>query len=253
MVSREHGMRNGHLDFLDWDQAVVDHICAELDPDNNQYFLNLNGIFIGENPVNKALVVYKRPEPTQVEMDLPLVVLNRDDVVPAPERLYSVTEQYRVPTEGAQVVSASNVNCLGFTSYETKDQERPYDFIYTIEVWSRYRAVAQMMLAMMMAKFPLRGSIDVTDSLQCVRTYAAYQEGVADLTEVLSLVDRVPGFALTVRLEGELTLDRMPIDIPAFTGERGNTPNDPDDPDPGPGGLYGTGLADITIDVIDNC
>ena len=187
-------------------------------------------------------------------MDLPLIVINRDDVTTTPERLYTIAQQYRVPAEGSKIVSASG--CLGATEYEQKEQERPYDFIYTIEVWSRYRSVAQMLLLMIQAKFPTRGSITVTDSLQCGRIYATYEEGIADLTEVTSLVDRIIGYALTIRMEGELTIDRMPQTFEAFTGDRTDVPvpgvND-DDPDPGPGGLYADGATDITIDVIDDC
>lgn len=248
MSSNEFGMRNGHLDLLDWDRAVVDHICSGYDADKNQHFLDLNGLYIGDDPIERALVVYKRPEPTQVEMDLPMIALSRDDISTAESRLYTIAQQYRLPAAGATPVSARG--CLGYTEYEQKEQERPYDLMYTIECWSRYRTVAQMLLLMVMAKFPLKGSITVTDSLGCARVYAAYQEGTSDLTEVISLVDRVVGYALTVRLEGELTLDRMPQEFQAFIGETSPTPVNPDDPDPGPGGIYADGLPDITIDNI---
>ena len=253
MSALEFGVRNGHLDLLDWDLAIVKHICALLDDDKGHYYLPLNGIYIGDDPIEKALVVYKRPEPTQVEMDVPLIVITRDDVAPAPERIYTIAQQYRLPAAGATRVSAAG--CLGYSSYEQKEQEQPYDLMYSFEVWSRYRSVAQMLKLMIMTKFPMRrGKIVVTDGIGCERVYAAFLEGTADLTEVNSIVDRLVGFSITVRLEGELTLDRMPEEFPAFTGPQIPADEaDPDAPDPGPGGIYTTGRPCITIEVIDDC
>lgn len=243
----EFGFRTGVVDLLDWDEALIRGFGAQEDLIKEQYYLPLDGIFVNLNgraePVDRAMVVFKRPEPTQVTAILPMIAVIRDSIVSAEERLLSPVQQFKLPTDGADRVSAGGM--LGYTQYDTKDKAHPYDFIYTIECWARYRAVAQMMLQMVMSAYRQRATITVLDSIGCERTYAAYQQGVNDITEVSSLVDRVPGFSLTVKIEGELTLDREAFAVSAFTGTRTTEPlpgpGGGDEPDPGPGGLFGTG------------
>lgn len=288
----EFGERTGNVDYQDWDEAMLRGIGALPDVYKNEWYLPLQGIFVKvegrQEPISRALVVYKRPEPTQITATVPMIAVIRDSVTPAPGRLLSQTMQYRLPCEGARRVSAGGE--LGWSSYETKDKEQPYDFFYTFECWARYRTVAQMLLLMVMKKFPHQGSVTIVDGLDNPRTYAVFQQGVTDLTDVSSLVERVPGYALSVRVEAELTLDREPVCIPAFTGSTsgaplpgvgggvgggyqlvpapggvGLVPADGNgiplalggqvagsgDPDPGPGGLYGTGKPIIRAGVYE--
>jgi len=255
VISREHGERTGFLDYLDWDIAAWKVIGATYNEEKNELAMPL-GFFVEKvNPdpdrndlveVDFARVLFKKPEPTHFEFDLPLVVINMDDASPATNRLYPLTEQYRVPAEGAQRVSANGV--LGWSHYETRDQDEPFDFTYSYEVWARDRIVARQMLQILQAAMPpLRGKITVMDSLDCPRVYFLTQESTSDLTEVSSLVDRIAGYSLTVRIQGELTLDRLPITTRAVTGETQDTPARPGDPDPGAGGVYATGSANVTL------
>ena len=275
-MALEFGYRTGDVDLLDWDDAMIRGFGALWDEGKNEFYLPLNGIFVKVDgravPIDKALVVYKRPEPTQIKATLPMIAVIRDSIVPAEVRLQTQTMQYRLPTDGADQVSAGG--SLGWTEYDTKDFEQPYDMFYTFECWSRYRTVSQMLLSIVMRAFPNRGTVTLTDGLGNPRTYATYQQGISDLTDVSSMVDRVPGYALSLRAEAELTLDRTPFSVPAFTGTRtksplpgasfpngyqlvpgpggyGLVPADANgvpiagggvpDPSPGPGGLYGTG------------
>lgn len=278
-MALEFGHRTGYVDFIDWDDAMLRGIGALEDPGKNQLYLPLNGIFVKiegrEQPVDRALVVFKRPEPTQVTAVLPMIAIIRDSISAADKRLQTQTMQFRLPSNGAQTISVNGIT--GFTSYDTQDFEQPYDFFYTIECWARYRTVAQMLLAMVMRAFPLRSSVTITDGIGNPRTYAVFQQNVNDLTDVSSMVDRVPGYALSLRVEAELTLDRTTVSLPAFTGTRTSSPLPgvgvsggtggyqlvpgpggiglvPADrngiplagggvinPDPGAGGLYGTG------------
>jgi len=255
---------------------MVVALGALQDPVKNQLYLPLEGIFVKiegrEEPIDRALVTFKRPEPTVVTAALPMIAIIRDTTTPAEDRLLSPVVSYRVPCNGAKPISAGG--CLGWTEYEQKDKEEPYDFFYTIECWARFRTVAQILLQIMMKRFPMRGqTIVVVDSLDNARTYAVFQQGTTDLTDVSSLVERIPGYSLSVRVEGELTLGKEAVCIPAFTGAQttsplpgnggpgyqlvpgpggyGLVPADINgiplcpagvmDPDPGPGGLYGTG------------
>jgi hypothetical protein len=271
----EFGERTGNVDYYDFDEAVARGIGALPDEVKNEWYLPLEGIFINvdgrQEPIDRALVVYKRPEPTQITATVPMIAIIRDSVTPADERLLTPVVSYRLPCEGADRVSIGD--CLGWTSYEQKDKEFPYDFFYTVECWARFRTVAQILLQMMMKRFPHRGSVTVVDGIDNPRVYATFQQGITDLTDVSSLVERIPGYALSVRVEAELTLGNEPICVQAFTGERtdaplpgvgdggyqlvpgpggyGRVPADRDgiplllggvrNSDPGDGGLYGTG------------
>jgi len=275
MPSREFGQRTGHIDLLDYDQAMVEGIGSQFDAVKNSYFLNLvdgngDGVYVrppgsdAPTEVRKAVVRYKQAEMAREEMDLPCVLFVREDFTFAEAREWSPTAQYRLPAPGARRISVGP--CLGWSAYETKPKEWPFDFTYTIEVWSRYRTVAQVLLQIISARYPPRGSVTVVDGLDNPRVYHTFQEGTADLTEINSIVDRIVGFSLSVRVEGELTYDRVPTVEVAFTGETRppglptdpgygtpggpSGPFDPSSPGPGAGGLYGDGQPIKRVTVI---
>lgn len=261
MTQRVHGSRTGNLQLRDWDEAVLKSIGSVYDPAKNRYFLPLDFI-IQPDPKNdpdceidRASVMFKKPEPTLHEFDLPAVLINRDDFTKA-QRLFGLVEQYRIPAPGATPVAIGS--SLGYDAYVTRPQDRPYDFSYTFEVWARYRNVAQVLLQILMARYPVHGKLSVFDSLGVEREYYAEQTGVADLTEVSSLVDRIVGYSLSISIQGELTLDAVEEENTAFIGGETSTspilPVDPNNPgaDPGPGGIYADGLASTTVEVLED-
>ncbi len=257
----QFGMRTGHVDLIDYDMAVLKKTGALLDTAQNEWYLPLSFYF--EDPakgpvaIERALVVYKRPEPTQVQHEVPQIAIIRDDIDLDVSRFYSPTVQYRQPCAGSTTISVNG--CLGASSYETKDKEDPYNFTYTIECWARYRTVAQFLLQRMMAAFSHRGTIKVLATeeagrnVECDRTYLFFQRGIADLTEVNSMVERIPGYSLTIQIEGELTLSKTPSCEQAFTGQTGSTPppGDPVDPNLPGDGLYGNGFPNIRATLLE--
>jgi hypothetical protein len=258
------GERTGYLDPLDYDLGVAASLGALHDEEKNQLYLPLTdpcgkSIYIqpegsdAPEPITRALVVFKQSEPTHTEWDLPAVLIQRDDVTFTEQREWSPTLQYRLPAEGSTPISIGDR--VGYDCYETKEKEWPHDFTYTIECWARHRVAAQILWTMVMRTFPPRTTVTVRDGRGVERVYHAFTEGTADLTEINSLVDRVIGYSLTLRIEGELTLDRVERVGKSFTGETRppdggggvgpgdpSGPYDPDNPDPGDGGLYGEGL-----------
>lgn len=259
MTAREHGSRTGHIRKIDYDQAVVEGVGAILDDEEkNKYYLPLTdangrGIFIrppgSDAPieVRKAHVCFRASEPTWTEFEVPALIIQCDDISPALQRMQSPTEAYRIPAEGAVPVAVGDV--LGWNRYETKPQEEPWDFTYTIECWSRYRAMAQVLLQIVMSRYPIQGSIRVEDSLGVERVYPAYVESTSDLTEIQSMVDRLCGYSVSLRIEGELTNSRVPEiqtgfvgqTVPGGSGVPSGGGNSGDGIDPGPGGLIGDG------------
>jgi hypothetical protein len=254
----QFGTVNGDLDSIDWDLALTKAIGAVLDEEQNEWYLPIPGVYVevpgvGPTEITRALVVFKRPEPTQVEFNLPQIAITADEMQPIPDRLYSPTTQFRQPAPGSTPVSVGD--CVGYTAYTVKEQERPYDFTYTLECWARYTPIARMLLHRMLKVFPMRGTISITDSAGCERTYLAIQESIVNLTEVLSPVDRVPGWGVTIRIEAEMTLDREAFTVPAYTGGGLTTtpPNGEEvNPDLPLGGLYGTGEPFIRSSVLED-
>lgn len=258
----EHGKKTGSLDFPDWDIGIARGLGALWDDTEHQWYLPIDlrvqhdGQF---EPITRVPVVVKRPEPTNLNFVLPQIVISMDNVVPAPSRRLSEgVEAFRVPAPGATRVSAGGQ--LGWSEYETKGNEKPYDLSYTIECWARYRSMALMLVQIAMAKFEDTGRVTVIDSLGVERIYAAYQQGVTDLTQLGSMVDRVPGYALSLKVEGELTLNKESFTLRAFTGSLSNIPptgsgggsGNGTVPDPGPGGLYGTGKPIIRTGIVED-
>lgn len=206
------------------------------------------------------------PLAQRVQADrVPQIAFINDDIAPDPNRLFGVgTVGYRLPAEGATPVSVGGM--LGWTQYETKGQEQPYDLVYTIECWSRYRTVSKMLLGEILRRFQMRGTISLKDGNGVERSYLFTQEAISDLTEVASMVDRVVGFSVTIRIEAEVTLDKEAICVPAFTGPTTPDPGDlgpggpgggnPDYPDGNPGlpsgGVYGTGVGDVRVTLLED-
>lgn len=265
----QFGMRNGHVDLIDFDLAILRHTGAVFDSEQNEWYLPINFHITdpakGPLALTRALVVYKRPEPTQVQHEVPQIALIRDDVDPDTSRLQSQTVQYRVPASGSTPVSINGM--LGYDTYETKDKEQPYILTYSIEVWCRYKVPAMVMLQMMMKRFPMRGTLIVSATeeagrnIECDRTYLFFQDAIADITEVNSMVERIPGYSLTIRVEAELTLDREPFTVNAFTGNTDENPipgipGNPDypggNPDLPPGGLYGDGRPAVRVTPLED-
>lgn len=263
----QFGMRNGHVDLIDFDLGVLRQTGAVFDDVQNEWYLPINYIVPdpakgGHVNLERALVVYKRPEPTQVQHEVPQIALLCDDIDFDATRLYSPTTQYRVPAAGASPISVAGM--LGYDCYETKDKEQPYNLTYSIEVWCRYKVPALGLLQRMMRAFPPRGTLTVSATeeagrnVRCDRSYLFFQEGVADITELNSMVERIPGYSLTIRVEAELTLDKEPFTVNAFTGGQEVTPipGTPDfpggNPDLPPGGLYADGRASVRVTLLED-
>ncbi len=258
MANLVFGERNGDVDLLDLDTAIATSFGAKFDPVKKQLFYDLYlSKAIGAKP-EKVMVVYKRPEPTEVSFILPAIIITRDSIVPALDRLTSPSIEYQVPAPGAVRVSAGGQ--LGWSSYLRKPQAQPYDISYTIECWARYREVAQILLTKIMVAYPLQdGKVTVIDSLGISKTYTVLQQNTADLTQLISMVERIPGFSLILKVQTELTLDRIESTTNPFTGGTSSSPipgisdaNNPAGdygPNPGTAGLFGSGLPILRVGI----
>jgi len=155
--------------------------------------------------IKQVPVYFAQPESIFKKMIFPFITVNRDDIALAMHRWMGVGQlEYRAGVSGTQKV----INGVsGFTAYQMKPQAFPHDITYTISCWDRYESPVQtILLNVLKALYPV-GRLIVYDSLKQMRSYEYYWEGsIANLQEIVDPVTRARGYALTMRVEGELDL-----------------------------------------------
>ncbi len=215
----------GTVGLRDFDEGVVITMGAELAISSKgqpvNYFLQVPGvkgrIARDGTPIPGVPIVFAFPEDVFEKYDFPLIVVRRDDIAPAMSRWHPGTLQYRAPARNAhQVVTSSNPgnpdadDLTGFDSVEELQQAVPYDITYTISIFARNRGSgtnqANGILNAILRRYQPYSCVFVKDSLGDGRTYEAFQESISHLDEVPEVVDRVIGFAVTLRVEAELDL-----------------------------------------------
>ena len=81
-------------------------------------------------------------------------------------------------------------------------------------------SVAQTMAKYMMQRFkPRNDYVEVVDSLGDTRRYEMSAEGPSSLREVVDVLERVSGFALSVMVLGELDQDEPILQKPVLSGK----------------------------------
>lgn len=153
----------------------------------------------------RVKVFFSQPEQIFRLKIYPFITINRDEMTPSTTRYMGVEQMdYRKGVSGTQATAFGK---QGFTEYENKLSAQPYDFVYTISIFDRYEAGAQAILHRVLKLFPPIGRLNVIDSLGVSRSYDAYMEGgVVSLQEAIDPVTRVRGYAITLRVEGEIDL-----------------------------------------------
>jgi hypothetical protein len=95
---------------------------------------------------------------------------------------------------------------------EQVDQAAPFDFSYTINIVARNRGApgilnqANRLLDHVLRIYQPYCRVLLKDSIGDARSYEAFMDGVSPLDEVADVTDRVIGFAVSLRIEGELDL-----------------------------------------------
>lgn len=159
-------------------------------------------------------IVFAFPDDALKDFKLPYILVRRDDIASAMERWQPTATQYRAPTPGALPVSVTVGTTVleGFDRMERLDQADPYDIMYTISIKAKFRGASgnrgtvNALFNHVLRTFPTYGKVDVKDSIGDWRGYEAFNEGIANLDVVNDIQDRELGFAITLRVEGELDL-----------------------------------------------
>jgi hypothetical protein len=214
-VIRIFNQRTGNVFLRNFDEGVFATLGATPDPTSVPDPCYTLPISFG-NAMKKVPVYFTQPEQIFKKMIYPFITVHRDEVSVAMHRWMGVGQlEYRAGVSGTQMVIGG---VSGFAQYESKPQAIPHDITYTVSVWDRYEASAQMILQNVLKAMHPIGRLMVYDSLNLQRSYEYYWEGsIASLQELIDPVTRVRGYALSLRVEGELDLTQ-PVSTDAVTG-----------------------------------
>jgi len=211
------------VSLRDFDKGVVTTMGATLfynergEPRN--YYLDVPGVRgrVSREGIPGVPIVFAFPEDIWEKYDFPLIVCRRDDITPTMNRWHPGSLQYRAPsaTGNQTVVNTSpgrpeSANVFGFSRMEQLQQAVPYDISYTISIFAHNRGggtnQANAILNAILRVYPPYCLVHLVDSVGDGRTYEAFQESISHLDDVPEVADRVVGFAVTLRVEGELDL-----------------------------------------------
>ena len=224
--------RTGFVNLRSFDEGVVETLGARIDAETDNYFLKLDEVdTVGfdppvSSPFNRGPVdprpglpaipvTFAFPEEMFEKYSIPLLLVRRDDIAPALQRWHPGALQYRAPGRGALQVQNNEVTppVTGFDRVEQVDQAAPFDLSYTINIVARNRGApgvrnqANRLLDHVLRIYQPYCRVLVRDSIGDTRSYEAFMEGISHLDEVAEVTDRVIGFAVTLRIEGELDIN----------------------------------------------
>jgi hypothetical protein len=242
----------GQVGLRNFDEGVVVTLGAEIEEVDlgkgplTNYFIK-TGLLPVEPPpgLPGVPITFSHPEDIWERYRIPVIVVRRDGIDPALQRWHPGMVAYNAPAEGAAPVSVifgagttTEETREGFDRYERLEMGVPFDITYTISILARYRGKGPLpptgspvgfdgskgsprnqvnqILDYVLRKFPPYGQVFVTDSVGDVRGYSSFMDAISHLDEVPEITERVLGFAVTVRVEAELDLDR-PLIVPVVT------------------------------------
>lgn len=221
-----NAVRTGSVFLRNFDRGVVESLggvvmqrSVEGRAPQSNYFLPLDRFtksmrFPGTGPGNAAQITFAGPEETYEITEIPAVLVRRGDFVFAPQRWHPHTKEYRIPAKGAKELFDAKGNSIGYSKYESKEWALPHDIPYDISVLARVRDDATAMLRHVLRIFkPPASSLAILDELNTKRTYDAFNEGTTAADELASVAERVVGFTISIRVEGELDLNDPVYDV----------------------------------------
>lgn len=203
---------NGTVTLRSFDQGIVEALGAQVNGD--RYYVNIEGV----NPPDGdpgIPVHFFFPEDLYANFRYPAFVVSRDDMSISFNRIHPFQAQYRAPAKTAlETVAAGpgGTQVVGFDAMSSRLDAAPYDITYTINIYNNLRggfggrAAGNKMLDHVLRRFPPYGAIFVKDSLGVVRSYEAFNEGIANLDDIAGISERTILFAVTVRVEAEYDL-----------------------------------------------
>lgn len=195
--------KTGSVFLRNFDQGVVETMNGEvrLIAGQRNYFIDIPAC----TPV-AVPVIFLNPEQVFEDKIYPSFTMSRSGAFPALQRWHSVGQLEYI----ADAVSGYSVvgGVTGPDFVEIKAQAIPFDITYDIACYARYEREAVPMIKHLLRVWQPYSKLRLVDSLGQNRVYSVYNENdVSDLAEVTSVAERVRGYLVSIRVEGELDIN----------------------------------------------
>lgn len=230
-LRRVHGLEaNGLVTIEDFDRGIVEtlgatvHVVPGMRNPRAYYWVLPN---VKPPPGMPGLpVIFAPAEDTFERFKIPYVKITPSGLTPAMQRWHPGALQYRAPAKGAREVTVNGQT--GFDRMEQRAQAHPFDLEYSILLAAKRRSLpnaaasgpralppqpiveggsANALLHAILGPYSAYCGVNVQDSAGDWRTYSAFQSGLNPADEVNEVGDRVIGYTMTLRVEGELDVD----------------------------------------------
>lgn len=202
------GERSGEVGVKDFDRAILDMLGPEKRVGPKEEPVRFLKVPTAAPEINDEVsVTMVAPEQVLTFDILPVIIVTRESIAPALSRWTPENLQYRVPAQGAQIKTLGDQDlgvCKGWDMLESVPAAFPFDFSYSIGIYSRYRWAADKILRRVIRKIRPYFTLSVLDSLGDLREYQATSSDISDVSELTDVADRVVGFMLSPTVQGEL-------------------------------------------------
>lgn len=203
------GQQTGEVFIRNFDQGVVETMngTVRIIDGQKNYFIDVPACTPPAVPM-----IFLNPEQVFESKIYPSFVMARTGVYPALQRWHSVGQlEYIVGlvSGGTSEVSGRDGSVIsGYNQIETKVQTLPFDLMYDLSCYARYEREAIPMLKHLLRVWQPYSKINVVDTLGQTRVYSVYNENdVADIGEIVDVADRMKGYSVSIRIEGELDIN----------------------------------------------
>lgn len=234
---------NGEVTVEDFDRGVVETLGATIHPVpgarvQRAYYWVLPDV---KPPPGMpgVPVIFAPAEDNNERFKIPYVKITPTGITPAMQRWHPGTLQYRAPAPNARELTINGRT--GFDRMAQRQQAHPFDFEYSILLVAKRRSLpvaggpntrglpsqpvveggsSNALLRAVLGPYSAYCGVNVQDSAGDWRTYTAFQSGLTPADEVNEVGDRVVGYSMTLRVEGELDVDPEEIHATATASPR---------------------------------
>jgi len=224
-------IRNGIVGLRHFDEGVVTTLGAKIDEETSNYFIEIPEVYGPPgNPQSvsglpKIPVVFSIPEDVFERYEIPIVVVRRDNIIPAMNRWHPGALQYRTASYSSHPVTympGTGYEKSGVSKVEQLQTPVPFDISYSITILARTRgtftpgtpktsATGQKNQINRILDYVLRiyqpyCAVILKDSDDEERTYEAFMKSIAPVDSIAEVSGRMLGFSLSLEIWAELNL-----------------------------------------------
>lgn len=200
-------VKPGNLGIRNFDEGLIYTLCGSVI--GNQYYLTVKGLkkTAGTSLADKVPVYFTIVSQAEIfpGFKVPAVVVKRESIDFAMDRLLTPGLAYRVPAEGANLVEINGV--VGYDAYEEMESYMPVDIRYSVQVMARYTSDANVLLMHLFKKFQTPFAVVfVKDDLGIQNSYEMRVESISNISDLIDVSEKLIGWNISLKILGELPL-----------------------------------------------